>query len=439
MRHDVMKKRWLAILSVFVAAFLFILFILFQNSSAAPENKGYQSTEKNQAAETEADGNAEQDEECPEQNDNEEFCLVENKIELTDFAELPIEEFIKTTEIPLFQEEEGSWKTEDNSIRAKTDNDKITCLSISLFTGDIEGDKRLEQLIKAGKFPYTIAGINLNDSVSYLESTILKSASRVSSGGIGRDYYTSLDLSGLGIEKLTIANEGIVGGITADFDMSLKESADGLEYIWGEKIRQKEGEKNDRLAIPEDFYMKIPGNYKQPGNIEKTIVSIKYPCLEIPGNPETEQNANSLILDTVKKIEDKTYRNTDENMVVEADYFITYITSRFISITFKVEVSDNDGTRRGPWQYCNINIDNNGKGATLADVGITREEIAVVCGAYREPLDTEAYLEKYDESWDQYNIKPTEYWIHVPTLNEENGFSDKDFTAHVRIYRYWVS
>ena len=100
-----MKKRWLAILSVFVAAFLFILLILFQNSCAAPENKGYQSTEKNQAAETEADGNAEQDEECPEQNDNEEFCLVENKIELTDFAELPIEEFIKTTEIPLFQED----------------------------------------------------------------------------------------------------------------------------------------------------------------------------------------------------------------------------------------------------------------------------------------------------------------------------------------------
>lgn len=435
-----MKKRWLAILSVFVAAFLFILFVLFQNSSAAPENKGYQSTEKNQAAETEADGNAEQDEECPEQNDMEEFWLKEEKVELTDFAELSIEEFIKETEIPLYQEEEGRWRTEDNVISVKTDNSKIVCLSLSDCAGDSARDEKLKQLIEKNGFPYTIAGIQPYDNVPSLENTVLKAASRISSGGIGRDYYTSLDLSGLGIEKLTLDEIGeTVGTVTADFDMSLKESADGLEYIWGEKVRQKEGEKNDRLAIPEDFYMEIPGNYKQPGNIEKTIVSIKYPCLEIPGNPETEQNANSLILDTVKKIEDKTYRNTDENMVVEADYFITYITSRFISITFKVEVSDNDGKRMGPWQYCNINIDNNGKGATLADVGITREEIAVVCGAYREPLDTEAYLEKYDESWDQYNIKPTEYWIHVPTLNEENGFSDKDFTANVRIYRYWVS
>lgn len=432
-----MKKRWLAILSVFVATFLFILFILFQNSIAAPENKGYQSTEKNQAAETEADGNAEQDEECPEQNDNEEFCLVENKIELTDFAELPIEEFIKTTEIPLFQEEEGSWKTEDNSIRAKTDKGKITCLSISLFTGDIEGDKRLEQLIKAGKFPYTIAGIHLHDNVTHLENTVLKTASRVSSGGIGRDYYTSLELSRLGIERLTLEEiRETVGGVTVDLDMSLKESAEGLEYIWGEKVRQKEGEKNDRLTVPEDLYTEIPENYKQPGNIEKTIVSIKYPCLEIPENPEMEQNVNSLILEKVEKIEDKTYRKTDENIVVEADYFMTYITSKFISITFRVKISDNDGTRMGPWQHCNINIAKNGVGATLADVGITREDVAIVCGAYREPLDTEAYLEKYDTGWDHYVIEPMEYILYVPVKDEESEPQDEDGGAPVRKYKY---
>ena len=379
----------------------------------------------------------EQGEELFDENGLEEFWLREEKIELTDFAELPIEEFIKETEIPLYQEEEGKWRTEDNSISAKTDNGKIVCLVLSDYTGDAAKDEELEQLIETKGFPYTIAGIHLHDNVTHLENTVLKTASRVSSGGIGRDYYTSLELSRLGIERLTLEEIGeTVGGVTVDLDMSLKESAEGLEYIWGEKVRQKEGEKNDRLTVPEDLYTEIPENYKQPGNIEKTIVSIKYPCLEIPGKLEMEQNVNSLILEEVEKIEDETYRKTDENIVVEADYFMTYITSKFISITFRVKISDNDGTRMGPWQHCNINMAKNGAGATLADVGITREDVAIVCGAYREPLDTEAYLEKYDTGWDHYVIEPMEYILYVPVKDEESEQQDEGGGAPVRKYKY---
>lgn len=426
-----MKKKGLTAVTLFVVTFLVIWFIPVHNRKEEPEKGEYQRIEEIPETETEAEGKAEQGEVLSVENDLEEFWLKEEKMELTDFTELPIEEFIKETEIPLYQEEDGEWRTEDNLIRAKTDNGKIICLVLSDYTGDTAKDKELEQLIETKGFPYTIAGISLHDNVSYLENTVLESACRVSSGGIGRDYYTSLDLSRLGIEKLTLDEIGeTVGTVMADFDMSLKESAEGLEYIWGEKVRQKEGKRNDRLSIPEDLYTEIPENYKQPGNIEKTIVSIKYPCLEIPGNPEMERNANNLILEAVERIEDKTYRKTDENMVVEADYFMTYITSRFISITFRVEVEHNGEGVLGPWQYCNINIAKNGEGATLADLGITKEDVITACGASQVPVNVESYLEEYDTRWCQFEISPIEYWLYIPALDSQ---PDEDLGVPIRM------
>lgn len=426
-----MKKKWLTAVTLLVVTLLLIWFISAQNRKAEIEKEEYQNMGEIPEAETEVVGNAEQDEELSSKNDMEEFWLKEEKIELTDYAELPIEEFIKETEIPFYQEEEGKWRTEDNTVWAKTANSKIISLVLSDYTGDTAKDEKLEKLIESKGFSYTIAGISLHDNVSYLENTVLKSASRVSSGGIGRDYYTSLDLSRLGIEKLTLEEIGeTVGAVTVDFDMSLKESAEGLEYIWGERVRQKEGERNDRLVIPEDLYTEIPENYKQPGNIEKTLVSIKYPCLAIPGNPEMEQNANNLILETVERIEDKTYRKTDENMVVEADYFMTYITSRFISITFRVEVAHNGEGTLGSWQHCNINIAQNGEGATLADVGITREDVITACSASQVPVDIEGYLEKYDTMWSQFEISPIEYWLYVPALDSQPG---EDLGVPIRV------
>lgn len=424
-------KKWLTAVTLFMAAFLLIWFISIQIWKEENEREEGQIIEEIPEEETDAEGKAEQGEELSDENDLEEFWLKEEKIELADFAELPIEEFIKETEIPLYQEDEGKWRTEDNLIWAKTDNGKIIGFLLRDYTGDAVKDEKLEQLIETKGFPYTIAGINLHDNVSYLENTVLKTASRVSSGGIGRDYYTSLDLSRLGIEKLTLDKIGeTVGTVMVDFDMSLKESAEGLEYIWGEKVRQKEGERNGRLTIPEDLYTEIPENYKQPGNIEETIVSIKYPCLEIPGNPEMERNANNLILETVERIEDKTYRKTDENMVVEADYFMTYITSRFISITFRVEVEHNGEGALGPWQYCNINMAQNGEGATLADVGITREDVITACGASQVPVDIESYLDEYDTSWSHFEISPVECWLYIPALDSQ---PDEDLSVPIRM------
>lgn len=114
-----MKKKWLIVLALLMAVFLFIFFFPVQNRKKGHGKGEYQSIEEISEAETEAEGKEEQGEELSDENGLEEFWLREEKIELTDFAELPIEEFIKETEIPLYQEEEGEWRTEDNSISAK--------------------------------------------------------------------------------------------------------------------------------------------------------------------------------------------------------------------------------------------------------------------------------------------------------------------------------
>ncbi len=51
-------------------------------------------------------------------------------------------------------------------------------------------------------------------------------------------------------------------------------------------------------------------------------------------NPEMAQNVNGLILETVERIENETYGKTDENVIVQADYMITYMTGKFVSNFF---------------------------------------------------------------------------------------------------------
>lgn len=158
-------RKWLTAVTLFMAAFLFIWFISIQNWKEENEREEGQIIEEIPEAETDAEGKAEQGEELSDENDLEEFWLKEEKIELADFAELPIEEFIKETEIPLYQEDEGKWRTEDNLIWAKTDNGKIISFLLCDYTGDAAKDEKLEQLIETKGFPYTIAGINLHDNV----------------------------------------------------------------------------------------------------------------------------------------------------------------------------------------------------------------------------------------------------------------------------------
>lgn len=350
------------------------------------------------------------------------------KIELTDYLELSIEEFIKETGISLYQDQENEniWKTKDNKIYVETDGKGISYLSIDNWSRD----NPLEESADTEEFCYTIAGISLNDDISELEKTILKDA-KMETGGGCYSYYTSLELSRLGIERMILVGM-FVDSIGVYVDLSLKENSKNLEYIWGEKIVQKEGICNDELVTSKTPYTELPQSYMQTEKVDKTIVWIKYPCLEIPDRPEVAQNANNLIQTIVEKIEDETYRSTDKCIIVQAEYMITYMTSKFISIAFKVYVNGNDIEEKfGHWQYCNINIANNGEGATLADIGLTKEEIASACYASSEyPIDTEGYLKEYDINWSKYCITPVKYILFVKGLDEDDIFP-------IELFRSW--
>lgn len=351
----------------------------------------------------------------------------QKKIELTDYAELPVEEFIKKTGIPLYKKGEGTWKTEDDTVwvHTNTDDGSIASLSVSGW-----------EATDREKAAYTVAGINLDEDISDLENTILKDTGYWSRGS-GYNDYTGLYLSRLGIETLTLTNrgDGKVASMYAYFDMSLKENTEDLEYNWCAKIRQKEGIRNDQLETIEDPYAAMPDRLMLSKDIEKTVVWIRYPSIEIPGKPEMTENINNLILETVEQIEEKTYRKTNDNIIVQAYYVIPYMTSKFISITFRVEVKHNGEDAWTPWQYCNINIAKNGEGATLADLGITREDVIAACGASLDPLDVEGYLEEYDTRWSQFEILPTEYCIFVPALDSP---PDDDIFASVRVNKPWT-
>ncbi len=343
--------------------------------------------------------------------------VKQGKVELMDYADLPIEEFMKETGIYLYQDEEKEniWATENGVIWLCSDNGKIIALGID----GIFCEEEAKGLIKEEGFPYTLAGISLNDEMSYIDKTILKDACH-DNGMLNEEFYSSLYLSKLGIEMLHIVHNGDIRMISAGFDQSLKDTSEHLEYIWTDQIWQKAGKRNDKLEIVQESYMSSLNKYLNSENIEQTIVCIKYPSLEIPEEPEMTKNANEVIMEAVKKIEDRTYGVTDENLIIGADYDISYMTGKFISISFSVQVKDSNGTRY-LWQYCNINMEKNGEKAYISDVGISKDRILAECKSGHElgPVDTESYLEGYDTNWDQYNISPMEYNIMVKPLYEE--------------------
>lgn len=361
---------------------------------------------------------------------------VKEKAELMDYAELPIEEFIRETGIPLCQDQEDqdSWSAEDGLIivGADVEDGRIVNLGICIRSrGQSEEAKR----DAVERFPYVLGGVNLNEDISLLEKNVLKNASMVSGEGPGYYYYTGMELSGLGIERLTITSAGTTADtVEADVDMSLKKLAGGVTYIWGEKVNQKEGSRNDRLTISENPYTELPGYYVQQEKIDQTVVWIKYPCIAIPENPEMAQNVNDLILETVERIENETYRKTDENVIVRADYMITYMTSKLVSITFRVYVTGND-TEKTPWQYCNINMEKNGERAVLSDIGITRDDVFRACNACWYQVDTESYMEEYDTNWNQFQITPIEYVLYVKPSPEDKELSAEKDVIPIEIFR----
>ncbi len=366
----------------------------------------------------------------------EERAIKDEKIELTDYMDFPMEKFIEETGIPLHQDynNENVWETEDDVICVSTDteNDRIISLSISRLVGN----KEIKQLTKDEGFPYVLAGIGLNDEISYVEETVLKDACH-ENGMLNEEYYVSLRLSQLGIESLSLCHdENGVDSISVNYDSSLKENAENLEYIWEKRELRKSGTQNNALTVLEDSNKEEAKNPKKPDKIVRTDVRINYPHLEIPGEPEMTQNANNVILEAVKKIEDNTYGKTSENIIVTADYMIDYISSKFISISFTVYVTGNDG-KRSLLQYCNINMGENGRKAYLADWGITKEKVAKKCYAsgMLDPEDVEDYLEKYDTNWDKYSISIRKYTLFVKDLDRGNELQDReDYERLVKWY-----
>ena len=438
-------KRFLIVVSLIV-----FIFILFGNTKSIDVGK----KEGQNAIESSSIGNKEEEK---RQNFEDEFPNIDEssknidqesqnkgkevqdkngkkKIELTDYVEFSIEEFIEKTRVPLLpkQGEKGVWNTADHTIRIKTDKDKIIYISMSWF----EGNDEAKQLIESGEFPYTIAGISLNDKVLYPEDTILEDASRVSGGGTGGDYYTSLDLSRLGIERLVLGKDETVKSIEAGIDLSLKKSAENLEYIWEERVEQKEGASNDELAVCESPYIEMPESYMNPDNISRTVVWVKYPYLEIPGNLQMEHNANSVISETLEAIENSTYKKTSKNVLVQADYMITYMTSKFISVMFRVHIIDDEKEEK-IWKCCNINMAKNGEAALLKDLGITKEKIIMACESKKELLDIDAYVEDYDTKWDGYCIRPDMYIFFVQALNKNEESFYEDRTLAVKLYKWY--
>ena len=213
----------------------------------------------------------------------------------------------------------------------------------------------------------------------------------------------------------------VVDTIDVDLDMSLKENAEGLEYVWKEEVMEKSGTCNDKLTEGDGSYAEMADWYNETGEVNKTGVWIKYPYLEIEGNAEMTENANAVISEAIEKVEDRAYKSSDENVILYVDYIINYVSSKFISISFIADVTSDRETERF-WQRCNINIAKNGEKAYLADLGFTKENIAEACStAGVNPVNIEAYLDDFDTNWDQYHIKPMKYYLFVPALEESDG------------------
>ena len=346
---------------------------------------------------------------------------AEEKMELTDYANLPIEEFMEETGIALQHRENNLWGTEDEDIWVKTDQGRIIRMSISKLLYDSESGKFS---IDEKWFPYTLAGISPNDNRMDLENGVLKGGSAVNQG-MGYHYYSNLYLSKMGIEKLTlVAALGygeVVDTIDVDLDMSLKENAEGLEYVWKEEVMEKSGTCSDKLTEGDGSYAEVADWYNETGEVNKTVAWIKYPYLEIEGNAEMTENANAVISEAIEKVEDRAYKSSDENVILYVDYIIDYVSSKFISISFIADVTS-DSKKEDFAQRCNINIAKNGEKAYLADLGFTKENIAEACStAGVNPANIEAYLDDFDTNWDQYRIEPMKYYLYVPALDESDG------------------
>lgn len=347
--------------------------------------------------------------------------VVKEKIELTDYADLPIEEFMEETGIALQHRENNLWATEDEDIWVEADQGRIVYMSISKLLYDSESG---EFSIDEEWFPYTLAGISPNDNRMDLENGVLKGGSAVNQG-MGYHYYSNLYLSKMGIEKLTLsASLGygeVVDTIYVDLDMPLKENAEGLQYVWKEEVMEKSGTCSDKLTEGDGSYAEVADRYNETGEVNKTGVWITYPYLEIKGNAEMTENANAVISEAIEKVEDRAYKSSDKNVILCVDYIISYVSSKFISISFIADVTSDSETERF-WQRCNINIAKNGEKAYLADLGFTKENIAEACStAGVNPVNIEAYLDDFDTNWDQYRIEPMKYYLYVPALEESDG------------------
>ena len=190
---------------------------------------------------------------------------AEEKIELTDYADLPIEEFMEETGIALQHRENNLWATEDEDIWVEADQGRIVYMSISKLLYDSESG---EFSIDEEWFPYTLAGISPNDNRMDLENGVLKGGSAVNQG-MGYHYYSNLYLSKMGIEKLTLsASLGygeVVDTIYVDLDMPLKENAEGLQYVWKEEVMEKSGTCSDKLTEGDGSYAEVADRYNETG------------------------------------------------------------------------------------------------------------------------------------------------------------------------------
>lgn len=410
-----MRKRHITIILTGVLLISVSLCAFLEKRNMQSDKEQYESTREKLADEKDMQKDGE------EVHEVQTTPVVKEKIELMDYADLPIEEFMEKTGIVLQRSENNSWETEDEVIWVKTDQGRIIHMEISKLLYDSESG---EFSIDEEWFPYTLAGISPNDNRMDLENGVLKDGSAVYQG-MGYYYYSSLSLAKMGIEKLTlVAGLGygeVVHTICADLDMSLKENAEGLQYAWKEEVMEKSGACNDKLTETDGSYAEVVGRYKESGKIDKTGVRITYPYLEIAGNAEMTQNANAVISEAIEKVEDRAYKSSDENVILCVDYIINYVSSKFISISFIADVTS-DSKKEDFAQRCNINIAKNGEKAYLADLGFTKENIAEACStAGVNPANIEAYLDGFDTNWDQYHIEPMKYYLFVPALEESDG------------------
>lgn len=129
-----MNKKWIVTGTLLAATLMFASYHLFQNKEKSLNGERYQSALV--SPETMLKGEEKQKEEFSFsdgifQNDEEKCQLKEEKIELTDYVDLPIEEFIKETGILLYQEEAGTWRTANETVWLDVDDGRIT--STALF------------------------------------------------------------------------------------------------------------------------------------------------------------------------------------------------------------------------------------------------------------------------------------------------------------------